>query len=124
VNDLNEFFGGEGLWSLTPHLRVDHVFANVIFNDLRDESVQGASASGGLLKDSSALIVRIDGPFDRLDLAPQSLEPIQQFDLFFRNMTHDSNLLLLNYTTVEYPCLHCRRRRSAHYGAFYGRWRD
>jgi hypothetical protein len=117
VNDLNEFFGGEGLWSLTPNLRVDHVFANVIFNDLRDESVQGASASGGLLKDGSALIVRIDGPFDRLDLTPQSLEPIQQFDLFFRNMTHASNLLLRNYTTVEYRSVHCGRRRSAHCGA-------
>jgi hypothetical protein len=57
-------------------LRIDHVFANVVLDNLRDESVQGPSTGGGLLKDRGTFVVRIDRAFHRFDLAAHALESI------------------------------------------------
>jgi hypothetical protein len=101
VHDLNEFFGRESLRSIAPCLRIDHVFANVIFDDDRDEAVQGAPARGCLLQDIGTFLVSLNGAFDSLYLTAQPFDAIEQFGLFFRNMTHYANLLRY-YTRVGY----------------------
>ncbi|HMD27131.1 MAG TPA: hypothetical protein VKH13_01065, partial [Steroidobacteraceae bacterium] len=88
VHDLDEFFGGENPWRLAPGLRIDHMFADVVFYDLRNEAVQCAPACGCLLQDLSALIVGLNGAFDRLDLTTQSFDSIQQLCLFSGDVAH------------------------------------
>src|SRR4029077_6328901 len=75
---------------------------NMVFDYLGDESVQGAAAGSCLLEDVGALVVRLDGSFDRLDLAAQPSDAIQQFGLFRLDVTHDSKLPLHYYTQVGY----------------------
>src|ERR1700747_3746769 len=90
VNNLDEFFSGQDLWSLPPGAWINHMFANMVFDYLGDESVQGAAAGRCLLKDIGALVIRLDGSFDRLDLTAQPSDAIQQFGFFRRDVTHDS----------------------------------
>src|ERR1700685_3018924 len=66
VHDLDEFLGGENPWRLTPGLRIDHMFADVVLYDLRNEAVQCAPACGCLLQDLRTLIVGLNGAVDRL----------------------------------------------------------
>jgi hypothetical protein len=77
MNNLDKFLGRKGLRSFTPHTRIEHVFSNVIFDDLGDESVQGSPAGSGLLKNSCTLIISLDRAFDRLDLTAQAFEAIE-----------------------------------------------
>jgi hypothetical protein len=90
VNNLDEFFGGQGLPSLRSGACIDDVFANMVFDHLGNEPVQGSTAGRCLLEDSGALIFRLDGSLDRLDLTAQPSEAIQQFGFFRRHVTHDS----------------------------------
>jgi hypothetical protein len=102
MNDLDEFFGRKHLRSLAPGAWIDHVFANMVFDQLGDESVQGAAAGSCLLEDISALIIRVEGSFDRLELTAQAFDAIQQLGFFLCYVTHASKLLLPYYTRVGY----------------------
>src|ERR1700688_711808 len=102
VNNLDEFFSGQGLRSLPPCAWINHMFANMVFDHLGDESVQGAAAGSCLLEHIGALVIRLDGSFDRLDLTAQPPDAIQQFGFFRRDVTHDSKLPLNYYTQVGY----------------------
>jgi hypothetical protein len=102
MNNLDELFSRQGLRSLAPGALIDHMFANMVFDYLGDESVQGAAAGSCLLEDIGALIIRFDGSFDRLDLTAQPFDAIQQFGFFLCNMTHGSKPLLHYYTGVGY----------------------
>src|SRR5882724_9087231 len=97
VNNFDEFFSGQRLRCLAPRVWVHQMFANMVFDYLGDESVQGAAAGGCLLEDIGALIIRLDGSFDRLDLTAQSSDAIQQFGFFRRDVTHGSNSIELPY---------------------------
>src|SRR5208283_5591359 len=102
VDDFDKLFGREYLRRFAPRFWIDHVFANVVFDDLGNEPVECAAACGGLLQHVGAFIVGLHRPLDRLDLAAQPLEAIQQFGLLPRNVTHGACLLLPYYTTAGY----------------------
>ena len=77
MNNLDEFFGRQHLRSVATGAWIDHVFANVIFDDLRDETVQGTPAGSCLLQDGGAFVLSIDCPFHCLDLSANALETIE-----------------------------------------------
>ena len=89
MHDIDEFFGRSDLRSIARLTRVDHVLANVVLDDLRDKTVQGAAAGGGLLQDGGTFVIRIDGAFDRFDLTAHALETIQEFGFFFGDVAHN-----------------------------------
>jgi len=93
VNDVDQFLGRDNPWIVPGRARVEHVFANVILDHLGDETVQSAPTGGGLLQHAGAFMIGLDRPFDGIDLATQSLEPIQQFGLFFCNVAHRPKIL-------------------------------
>jgi hypothetical protein len=90
MHDIDKFLGRGDLRGITSLAWIDHVLADVVFNDLRDKAVQGAAARGGLLQDGGAFVVRIDGAFDGFDLTAHSFESIQKLGFFFCDVAHNS----------------------------------
>ena len=76
MHDIDEFLSGGRQRGILRLARIHHVFTNVVLNNLRDKTIQGASAGVGLLQYRRAFIIRIDGAFDRLDLTPHALNTI------------------------------------------------
>ena len=68
MNNLDEFFGGQRLGCLAPGVWVHQMFANMVFDYLCDETIQSAAAGSCLLENIGALIIRLHGSFNRLDL--------------------------------------------------------
>ena len=89
MHDIDEFLGRGDLRGIARLARIEHVLANVVFNDLRDKAVQGAAAGGGLLQDGGTFVIRIDGAFDRFDLTAHALETIQELGFFFCDVAHN-----------------------------------
>lgn len=89
MHDIDEFLGRGDLRGIARITWVDHVFANMVFDDLRDESVQGAAAGGGLLQYGGTFVIGVHGTFDRFDLTAHALETIQEFGFFFGDVAHD-----------------------------------
>jgi hypothetical protein len=90
MHDIDEFLGRRDLRGVTRLAGIDHVFSDVVLNELRDKAIQRAAAGGGLLQDRGTFIVRIDGAFDRFDLTAHAFDAIQQFGFFFGDVTHNS----------------------------------
>ncbi len=88
MNDLDELFGGKRLRGVAVRSRIDHVLADVVFYDFRDETVQGAAARGGLLEDGGAFVIRIHGALDGLNLPAHAFETVEKFAFLFGDMTH------------------------------------
>jgi len=89
MHDVDELLGGGDLRRIARLAWIDHVLANVVFNDLRDKAVQGAATGGGLLQYGGAFVIRIDGAFDRFDLTTHALETIQELGFFFCDVAHN-----------------------------------
>ena len=90
MHNIDQFLGRGDLRRIPRLARIDHMFTDVVLDDLRDKAVQGAAARGGLLKDHCAFVVGIDGTLDRLDLAPHAFEAIQELGFFFCDVAHNS----------------------------------
>jgi hypothetical protein len=90
MNDIDQLVGRRHSGIVALGMGIHHMFTNMVFNDLSDEAIEGAAARGGLLQDVGALLIGVDGPLDGLDLAAQSLDAVQQFDLFAGDVAHAS----------------------------------
>ncbi len=77
MHDIDEFLGSGHLWGITRLAGIDHVFTDVVLNDLRDKAIQGAAAGGGLLQDGGAFVVRINCALDGFELTAHSSDAIQ-----------------------------------------------
>src|SRR5208282_2998774 len=91
MDDVDELLGGGRARVVGSGARIDHVLANMIFNHFRDEAIEGSTARGRLLQYISAFQTGVDRPLDRLDLAAQPLEPVQQLGFFSLDVTHCKN---------------------------------
>ncbi|MGC1389255.1 MAG: hypothetical protein WA807_14685 [Steroidobacteraceae bacterium] len=60
------------------------------------------SSSAATACNLGALMVRLNRPLDRLDLAAQALEAVPQFAFRIRNVIQQVILRLIYYTGVEY----------------------
>jgi hypothetical protein len=90
VNDIDQLVGRRDTGIVAFGVGIHHMFTNMVFNDLSDEAIEGAAARGRLLEDVGAFLIAVDGPLDGFDLAAQSLDAVQQFDLFACDMAHTS----------------------------------
>jgi hypothetical protein len=88
VDYFDEFLRRHHLRRLTCRPRIKHVFTNMVLDDLSYESIQSPATGSGLLQDIRTLIIRIDRPLNRFNLAAQSFHAIQELYLFFRDVTH------------------------------------
>src|SRR5260370_40696150 len=69
------------------------MLADVVFDDLRDEPIEGSSAGGRLLQHHGAGAGALQRALDRLDLAADAPEAIHQLRLFLIKVCH--GLLIL-----------------------------
>jgi len=87
--DFHEFLGGGHSRVVGSGARIYHMLANVILDHFRDESIERTAARGRLLQDVCTLDIGVDRPFDRLDLAAQPLDAVQEFHFFSSDVAHD-----------------------------------
>lgn len=80
--DVDQFAGRDCSRLVQFGRWVDHVLAYVMFDHFRDEAVQGAAASGGLLQDFGALQIAVDRALDGCNSSEQPPDSIQQLGLF------------------------------------------
>src|SRR5580698_4162739 len=78
MDNLNELFSGQNPRRIASGLRVDHVLANVILDDLGDKAVQSAATRGRLLQHHRTFIVCINRALHRFYLTTHSLQAIQK----------------------------------------------
>ena len=88
MNDLHKLFGSLGARITDREIRIDEVLAYMVFQNLSDETLQGTATRRRLLKDPRAFLIALDGAFDRLNLALDALEAIQQLGPVSLNMRH------------------------------------
>ena len=89
MDDVDEFFGRDRArigWRLIFR---QHVLADVILDDFRDESVECTAARRSLPQHAAALLVGVDRALERLDLTAQPTQPVKQLPLFVRDVTHE-----------------------------------
>ena len=91
MHDVDEFVRRCRAWVVWAGVRVDHVLANMVFDDFRYESVERAPAGSGLLQNVGAFLIGVDGALDGFDLTPQTLDAVTELGLFFRDVTHGQN---------------------------------
>ena len=80
--------GGEGARIVGCGFRLDHVLADMVLDDFRDEAVERAAASGRLLQYPRAFGIRLDRALDRREQLEQPLEAVEQLLLFIGDMGH------------------------------------
>jgi hypothetical protein len=68
VDNRHKFFTGLRTRVIRTRSRVDHVLADVVFNDFSDETIQRATTRGRLLQDARALGVSAHGALNRFQL--------------------------------------------------------
>src|SRR5262245_65939060 len=78
------------------------VEANVVFHHLRHEAVHGAAGRGDELQNLGALDLPLKRPLDRLDLAAQAADAIEQLGLFTNGVGHRGSSTQLGPFTTDY----------------------
>ena len=79
---LNQVVGRLGLLVGRFPLGIENVKPDVPFDDFGHQGIHRAPAGGDVVEYLGALCFLIQGPFNRLHLAPDAPHPIQQFLLF------------------------------------------
>ena len=90
MDDIDQLVSRRDTGIVALGVGIHHVLTNMVFNDLGNEAIESTSAGGRLLQDVGALLIAVDRPLDRLDLATQSFETVQQLDLFACAVAHAS----------------------------------
>lgn len=90
MNDRDQFLGGLGARIVARGIGVEHMLADMVLDHLGDEPIERTAAGGRLLKDARTFGVSLDRALNRLKLAAQSLEPVEQLLFLFRDVTHRS----------------------------------
>jgi hypothetical protein len=85
MHDVDEFLRRGTMGRFGRPSRIDHMLADVIFDHLRDETVQRAAAGGGLLKHGRAFVAALDSPFNGRKLAAHPLDAIQELRGYFQS---------------------------------------
>ncbi len=88
MDDLHQFFRSLNSGIVLRQVRIDQVFADVVLENLGNETLQRSAASSGLLKDPCALLVSFDCPFDRLNLPSDTPKPVEQLRPVPFDMSH------------------------------------
>ena len=88
MDDVDQLVGGQRSRIISRRARINHMFPNVIFDDLRNEAIQGSSTRGRLLQHIGAFLIGSHRSFNCLDLPAQPLEAIQELGFFVRDVTH------------------------------------
>ena len=90
VDDRDQLLGRLRPGIVARRIRIEHVLADMVLDHLGDEPVERAAAGGRLLENARAFGVGLDRALDRLELAAQPLEPVEELLFFFRDVTHGS----------------------------------
>jgi hypothetical protein len=77
MQNLNKALGGLGAVGAGLGVRAENVIPHLAFNQLIHQTIDRAPASGDLLKDGSAIILRFYGSFQPFNLAPDPADPPQ-----------------------------------------------
>jgi hypothetical protein len=90
MNDLDQFFGRPVAGIVGRCLGIHHMLADMTFDNLGDEAVEGAATGGSLLQDCRAARFFMKGSLDGIELAANAPNPVQQFFLVLESMSHFS----------------------------------
>jgi hypothetical protein len=90
VDDPDQLLGGPGARIVPRRLRVDDVLADMAFDDLGDEAVEGAAAGGRLLQHGRAAGLLLERALDGIELAADPPDPVEQFLLVPQSVCHFS----------------------------------
>jgi hypothetical protein len=82
VDDLDELLRGLRAWIISGCGRIDDMFADMVLDHLRDQSVEGAPARGDLLQHRCALGLHLHRALNSFQLATDASDPGQQLLLF------------------------------------------
>jgi hypothetical protein len=85
---VQQFLGGFGFVARRFAPGIDHMHADVIFDHLRHQAVDGAAAGGQQFHHIGATGIGIERPLQRLDLATQAADAVEQPLFLFDNVTH------------------------------------
>jgi hypothetical protein len=88
VDDLHQLLGGPGARIVPRRFRVDDMLADMAFDHLGDEPVEGAAAGGRLLQYGRTTGFLLQRAFDGIELAADAANPIEQLLLVFQSVRH------------------------------------
>jgi hypothetical protein len=86
-------------------IRIDNMFPDVIFDDLRHEAVHCAARSDDQVKDVGAAFFFLDRVFERLHLAENTSHSVQQLGLLFDGVPHISRNLGTRENVYTQGCI-------------------
>jgi hypothetical protein len=66
VDDFDQLLGSLGAWVVGGALRANHMVADMVLHDFRDEPVESAAAGRRLLQNGRAARFFLEGAFYRL----------------------------------------------------------
>src|SRR5215469_15917595 len=102
MDNVHEFLSGLRPWVIFWKRWINEVVTDMVFDDLRNKSVQGSATGRGLLQDPRTFLVFLNSALHRLDLALDAFQPVQQFRFLSRDMRHFFVLASLDNTTGGY----------------------
>lgn len=102
MDDLHQLFRGLCARIVVRQRAIDEMLANMILDHFGDESVHRPTTGGGLLQDAGTLLLLLNRSLDRLDLAPDPLQTIEQLRLLSLNMRHLLPFAPLDNSMGEY----------------------
>jgi hypothetical protein len=82
VDNLDELLRGLRAWIIAGCGRIDDMFADMVLNHLRDQSVEGALARCYLLQNGCAPGLHLHRTLNGFQLATDASDPGQQLLLF------------------------------------------
>lgn len=103
MDDLDEPFGGLGVWIAAPSGRVDDMVPDVFFNHFRDEPIERTSTGHDLLQNRRTIGFTLYSTFNRFQLSADASDSRQELLLFRLGVCHH---LILSPWGVNT----CRRR--------------
>lgn len=88
MDDLDQLLGSLSAQVASRSLRVHDMLADMAFDDLSNEPVEGAAAGGCLLQYRGATGFLLKRALDGVELSANAPHPGQQFLLVFERMRH------------------------------------
>lgn len=92
-DDVDQFFGRQGLLRTWLVFAIDDVRTHVVFDDFSHQSLERALARYQRQKRRRAILLGFQRLFDGIDLAPDAPHPVQKLLFFVDDMRHASRVL-------------------------------
>jgi hypothetical protein len=92
VDDCDQFFSGNSLWTVGRRIIGEHMLAYMVLNHLGDETIERTPACRSLLQYPSAFAIFAHRAFDGRNLPAQPCEAVEKLTLLGIDMAHLEHL--------------------------------